>query len=124
VNIDGLHKRAGSKQVIEVHGSLDTVLCTRCKKAFPFSYIAESMYCPDCNSLLRPDVVLYGEMIPKFYEAIEVIGSADELIVVGTSFYTSTATDLVGSAKAAGIKVKTINSNAEVEIPRYLDSLL
>lgn len=120
MNIDGLHKRAGSKQIVEVHGSLDHVICTKCGKQFDFLRITDSLYCSPCNNLLKPNVVLYGEMIPKYHEAIDIIGSADELLVVGTSFYTSTSSDLVGMAQRAGIKIKTINNDAEHEVPRYL----
>lgn len=124
MNIDRLHKKAGSKLVIEVHGNLNYVFCLKCKKKFNLSYINESLYCDKCSGLLKPNVVLYGEMIQKYYEAIDVIGSADELLVVGTSFYTSTSTDMVGRAKRAGIKVKTVNMDAEKEVPKYLKSAL
>lgn len=120
MNIDGLHKKAGSKQVVEVHGNFDYVFCTRCDKHFDFSYVNKSLHCDECGGLLKPNVVLYGENIPKYFEAIDVIGSADELLVVGTSFYTSTATMMVGAAQRAGIKVVTINKEAEYEVPRYL----
>lgn len=124
MNIDGLHKRAGSKQVVEVHGSLDYVFCTKCKERFDFSCIKDSLHCSKCSGLLKPDVVLYGEMIPKYYEAIDLIGSADELLVVGTSFYTSTSSIMVGAAERAGIKVMTINKDAETEVPKYLHNYL
>jgi NAD-dependent deacetylase len=124
MNIDGLHKRAGSKNVIEVHGNFDFVFCTRCNKHFDFSYVNKSLYCDECNSLLKPNIVLYGENIPRYFEAIDVIGSADELLVVGTSFYTSTATMMVGAAQRAGIKVTTINKEAENEVPKYLHKIL
>jgi len=120
MNIDGLHRRAGNKQVVEVHGSLENVFCTKCGKQFNFLKITDSIYCSQCNGLLKPNVVLYGEMIPKYNEAVDIIGSADELLVVGTSFYTSTSSHLVAMAERAGIKITTINKDAEVEVPRFL----
>lgn len=120
MNIDGLHLRAGSKQLVEIHGNLEHVICTKCKKEFEFQQAEKSIYCSSCNGLLRPDIVLYGEMIPKYLDAIELIESAEELLVVGTSFYTSTATELVSRAKWIGAKVKIINENAETEVPIYL----
>ncbi|MPN09948.1 NAD-dependent protein deacetylase [bioreactor metagenome] len=120
MNIDGLHKRAGSKKVIEVHGNLDYVLCMKCGKEYDFSCIDNSIYCRQCNGLLKPEVVLYGEMIAKYHEAIELISSADELLVVGTSFYTSTSSIMVEAAQMSGAKVTTINMDAETEVPRYL----
>jgi NAD-dependent deacetylase len=124
MNIDGLHRRAGSKQLIEIHGNMETVFCMNCGEEYDFGYTRESLHCKDCNGLLKPNVVLYGEMIPKYHEAMNLIGSADELLVVGTSFYTSTSTDLVGRARWDGVRVKVINSNAEIEVPEYLRKVL
>ncbi|MDD3838994.1 MAG: transcriptional regulator [Clostridia bacterium] len=123
MNIDGLHKKAGSQQVIEVHGNLDFLLCKRCRKKYDFSYLNNSIYCEDCNSLLNPNVVLYGDMIYRYIDAIDLIGSADELLVVGTSFYTSTSSDFVGRAERAGIKVKLINKDAQKQVPEYLEKI-
>ncbi|MDD2481417.1 MAG: hypothetical protein PHC44_10630 [Lutispora sp.] len=124
MNIDGLHKRAGSKEVVEVHGNLDEVICTKCGRQFDFSYTNDSLYCNQCNGLLKPNVVLYGEMIPRYYDAIDIISSADELLVIGTSFYTSTSSDLVGIAERIGIKINVINKDAEYEVPKYLKKVL
>ncbi len=121
MNIDGLHKRAGSKNVIEVHGNLDTVLCTTCNVKYDFRVIFDSIYCPECKEILQPNVVLYGDLIARYFDAINIIGKADTLLVVGTSFYTSTAGDFVGRAKMAGIKVVTINDDAEKNVPRFVE---
>ena len=120
MNIDGLHKRAGSRQVVDIHGNFDYVYCMECKSKFNFSCISDSFYCSQCGGLLKPNIVLYGEAIPRYFDAIDMIGSADELLVVGTSFYTSTASMMVGAAERAGIKVVTINKDAETEVSRYL----
>lgn len=120
MNIDGLHRKAGSKGVLEVHGNLDYVFCKKCKSRFSFTIVEESIHCCKCNELLRPNVVLYGDNIPLYFNAIDVMGDTDELLVIGTSFYTSTAYDLVDRVKRAGIKITTINNNAEKEVPKLL----
>lgn len=120
MNIDGLHQRAGSKTLIEIHGNLNYVICNSCGKHYEFARALESIYCKGCKGLLEPNVVLYGDNIPRYFDAIDLIGSADELLVVGTSFYTSTASDMAGMAKRAGIKVHIINNDAETQVPEYL----
>ncbi|MFQ5956898.1 MAG: NAD-dependent deacetylase, partial [Candidatus Brocadiales bacterium] len=72
-NIDGLHQKAGTKNVIEVHGSLSTGSCTNnmCAKNFTLEEMVERMegelppLCPDCHALIRPNVVLFGEALPE-----------------------------------------------------------
>lgn len=123
MNIDGLHKRAGSKNIIEIHGNLEYVECPNCNELYDFDVVKETIYCKKCRGLLQPNIVLYGDIIPLYFNAIDLIGSADELLVVGTSFYTSTAIDLVNRAKFAGIKVTMINENAEGNVPKYLKKL-
>ncbi|MBQ7475157.1 MAG: NAD-dependent protein deacylase [Clostridia bacterium] len=89
-NIDGLHTRAGSKNVYEIHGTTEKNYCTRCGKRFPAEYIFESKTavprCP-CGGVVRCDVTLYGESLPE--EAVEgavrAIRQADVLIIGGTS---------------------------------------
>ncbi len=88
-NIDGLHQKAGSKTVYELHGSVHRNHCLKCHRAFPAEYIAASKgipYCP-CGGLIKPDVVLYGEQLDgeTVEGAVSAIASADLLIVAGTS---------------------------------------
>ena len=123
MNVDGLHKKAGSKGVLEVHGNLEFVFCEKCKGKFAFDVVENSIFCPDCKDLLKPNVVLYGDNIPLYFNALEVLGDTEELLVVGTSFYTSTAWDLVGRVERAGIKVTTINADAEKEVPLFVKSI-
>lgn len=123
MNIDGLHKKAGSKNVIEIHGNLEYVKCPCCNKLYDFNVVKDSIYCKSCNVLLEPNVVLYGDNIPLYFNAVNLIGSADELLVIGTSFYTSTALELSDRARYSGIKVTIINENAEVNVPKYLDNI-
>ncbi len=93
-NIDGLHVRAGSKNVWEVHGHLRTGYCLECKKEYPFEELVQQVelkrippVCHSCFGMLRPDVVLFGDPMPDFfvdlYQKIEK--ECDLMIVVGSS---------------------------------------
>lgn len=90
-NIDGLHQTAGSKNVIELHGSLQRHICTKCQTLYDMDWIIENqnkvIRCHLCNGLVKPDVVLYGEPLDQdvMARAVKAIQSADLLIVVGTS---------------------------------------
>lgn len=99
-NIDGLHQKAGSKNVLEIHGTTQSVYCEDCHKQFPYDYIFESKdavpKCPECDGVIRPRVTLYGEMLPpEFGTASYKIMDADLLIVGGTSLTVYPANSLV-----------------------------
>ncbi|QNO16054.1 transcriptional regulator [Alkalicella caledoniensis] len=120
MNIDGLHHRAGSSNVVEIHGNLESVYCHSCNLDFDLNIIKENINCPECRRTLEPNVVLYGDMLPKFHEALETIGYTERLLVVGTSFYTSTVCELVDWAKFSNIPVDIINDNSETKVREYL----
>lgn len=89
-NIDGLHQKAGSKTVFELHGSTLRNYCTKCDKFFDVDYIADSKgvpKCDKCGGLVKPDVVLYEEGLDNntVNGAVNAISNADCLIVAGTS---------------------------------------
>ena len=89
-NIDGLHQKAGSKCVYELHGSTLRNYCTGCGRFFDAEYIEKSSgipYCDECGSLVKPDVVLYEEGLDDktVNGAVNAIANADCLIVAGTS---------------------------------------
>jgi len=86
-NIDGLHHIAGSKKVIELHGTIHRNFCLECGKEFNALYIKEKHTCDDCNGLIRPGAVMYGEKLDDLVveEAIEKIQEAELMIVAGTS---------------------------------------
>lgn len=89
-NIDGLHQKAGSRVVYELHGSTLRNYCTRCGKSFGIDYIKEANgipYCDKCHGLVKPDVVLYEEGLDSdtINGAVTAIANADCLIVAGTS---------------------------------------
>lgn len=88
-NVDGLHTVAGSSNVLEMHGSVDRVVCARtsCSARFPAAQFAYTSLpkCPNCFKVLKPDVCLFGEQISHFETAGEAIIQSDLLIVAGTS---------------------------------------
>lgn len=88
-NIDGLHQKAGSKKVYELHGSIYNNKCLRCGKKYDADYIFESKEEPlcECGGLIKPEVVLYEEGLDEIVvkEAINHISKADLLIIGGTS---------------------------------------
>lgn len=93
-NIDALHQRAGSSNVLEVHGSMSTLTCVRCYKqvnaqGYTQAYLdhGELPHCPDCDGLLKPDVILFGEQMPvrTWLRAQEACKKCDLMIVAGSS---------------------------------------
>lgn len=99
-NIDGLHQKAGSKNVFELHGSVHRNYCTGCKAFFDARFMLESEgvpTCPRCGAVVKPDVVLYEEMLDEdvLSGAVEAIESADVLIIGGTSLVVMPAAQLV-----------------------------
>ncbi len=98
-NIDGLHQLAGSKKVLELHGSVERNFCMRCHRFYPASAISESTGIPrcECGGLIKPDVVLYEESLDSdvLEEAITEIERADTLIVGGTSLVVYPAAGLL-----------------------------
>ena len=98
-NIDGLHQKAGSKNVLEIHGTTSRVYCDKCGKNFDTNYIFDSKEdiprC-ECGGLIRPDVTLYEENLPDaFNKAHDVVQNAAVLIVGGTSLKVFPASFLV-----------------------------
>ena len=89
-NIDGLHQAAGSREVLELHGSVHRNYCTRCGREFDARYVkkAEGVpVCDACGGMLKPDVVLYEEALDSdlMYRAVDYIRRAEVLIIGGTS---------------------------------------
>ncbi len=89
-NIDGLHQKAGSKNVLELHGSTLRNYCVQCGKFFTAEYMVNTSgipHCDECGGLIKPDVVLYEESLDSnvINASVAAISSADCLIVAGTS---------------------------------------
>lgn len=99
-NIDGLHQKAGSRVVEEIHGSALRSYCVSCKKSYGPDYIFDSSeeipLCPACGKMVRPDVTLYGEFLPDepYNNAVNLINRADCLIIGGTSLAVGSAAQL------------------------------
>ncbi len=123
MNIDGLHRRAGTTELIEIHGGMQSVHCKRCGQDYPFPQVEKGSRCPACGGLLLHDIVLYEDQIPRLCDALRLVEGPGTLLVVGTSFYTSTASFVVDHARAAGRKVVIINEKAETEVPAFLQGL-
>ena len=102
-NIDGLHQKAGSKNVYELHGSVLRNYCVKCKKFYSAEYIFNNNDVPrcDCGALIKPDVVLYGETLNYqiLNDSIKAISEADLLIVAGTSLTVNPASGLINYFK-------------------------
>ena len=98
-NIDGLHQKAGSKRVYELHGSVLRNYCTRCRKFHTAEFVKNAEGIPrcDCGGIVKPDVVLYEESLDQntIENAVAAISEADLLIVAGTSLTVYPAAGLV-----------------------------
>lgn len=98
-NIDGLHQKAGSKKVLELHGSVLRNYCMKCNKFYDAKYVFEEKNIPKCKcgGIIKPDVVLYQEALDYdvFEEAVKKISNADLLIVAGTSLTVNPACSLI-----------------------------
>ncbi len=113
-NIDGLHHRAGSVNVIEMHGNINRARCIICLKSVSMQYDAvphKPTECTDCSSDVRPDVVLFGEMLPEgaFETAAEAASECDVFLVVGTSALVYPAAMLPEIARRNGAYLVEVN---------------
>ncbi|MBO4220690.1 MAG: NAD-dependent protein deacylase [Clostridia bacterium] len=90
-NIDGLHQKAGSSKVFELHGTTSSLHCVSCREKYSHDYLSESSAnvprCRSCGNVIKPDVVLYGEQLDDkvVQGALKAISKADLLIIGGTS---------------------------------------
>lgn len=114
-NIDGLHTLAGSKNVLEFHGSIYRNTCMGCGKKYDLDYILSSKGIPHCNvcgSVIKPDVVLYEEGLDEqiVTKSINAVYSADMLLVIGTSLKVYPAAGLVDYYR--GNRLVLINKDA------------
>jgi NAD-dependent deacetylase len=124
-NIDALHHKAGSKNVIEMHGTLRTLSCTQCFRTAeaedflkPFMEQGVLPRCPSCNALLKPDVILFGEQLPQkaWFEAQRQSRQCDLMLVAGSSLEV---------LPVAGLPMQAIDRGAHLVIlnnaPTYLN---
>jgi NAD-dependent deacetylase len=100
-NIDGLHQAAGTRNVLELHGSVHRNYCMKCRKKYDLEYILKSKEivtrCQNCGGIVRPDVVLYEEQLDMgvIAKSMEYISKAEVLIIGGTSLVVYPAAGLI-----------------------------
>jgi len=113
-NIDGLHQAAGSRTVLELHGSVHRNYCERCRKFYPMEYILNGEGIPrcSCGGRIKPDVVLYEEGLNQelLYDAVRFLSDADMLIIGGTSLAVYPAAGLIHYYR--GHKLVVINKSS------------
>lgn len=113
-NIDGLHEDAGSHNIDELHGTLNRFYCINCYEEYSKSYVMTHhlKYCEKCGNVIRPDIVLYGEMLNQktVFKALDKIQHADTLIVLGSSLVVQPAAGFVSEFKGDNLVI--INRDA------------
>jgi NAD-dependent deacetylase len=122
-NVDGLHQEAGSRNVIEFHGSNRFLICPRCgfrEKTERFDTLHTIPRCPACSAVLKPDVVFFGEAIPAnaMAKAFDEADRADLVLVIGTSAVVYPASGIPSTARRHGAKIVEINLE-ETELTRH-----
>lgn len=127
-NIDGLHARAGSREVLELHGNINRSYCTICKKRFEMraeDVPHEPVTCDICKTNLRPDVVLFGEMLPMdvYLKAEQKACESDLFLIIGTSALVYPAAGLAEIAKSSGAYLIEINPE-ETPMTHFCDDNL
>jgi NAD-dependent deacetylase len=113
-NIDGLHQRAGSREVVEVHGSVREAECIHCGVRVSMEDAVASLPlppCPDCGEILKPGVVMFGELLPAaaIERAQALAAEAGLLLVVGSSLEVHPVAALPGATLAAGGALAIVN---------------
>ena len=116
-NIDMLHERAGSREVVEVHGSIRTSSCLGCGARYPLAQVVPLLVehgappCPACGAILKPDVVFFDELLPAgaIERATALAEEAGLLLVVGSSLEVYPIADLPRATLAAGGRVAVVN---------------
>lgn len=110
-NVDDLHERGGSKQVLHMHGELKSALCQSCEVRSPWdATMTDRPPCPVCQAPnLRPDVVWFGEMPYQMERIYAALGSADLFVSIGTSGAVYPAAGFVQEARMAGARTLELN---------------
>jgi len=131
-NIDGLHTQAGSTDVLEVHGTLDSLTCTNCYRQYPateylehYLQYREIPYCKECGSILKPDVILYDEQLPvrTWLKAEAACKHCDLILVIGTSLEVMPSARLPVQALEHGAQLVIVN-NGETFLDVRADALI
>lgn len=122
-NIDNLHQRAGSRRVIELHGTAATAHCPRCKRRFRSEELPTwppAPRCPECRAVVRPDVVLFGDPMPvdAMEQAHRLIDAAGTVLAVGTSLQVLPASWLVLEAARRRVPVILVDPSPSPDARR------
>jgi len=136
-NIDGLHQKAGSQNVIEFHGDVVHFHCTQCNKPFDRAYVDAQIrtkhipLCDACGALIRPGIVFYGDMIPMdaLSDSRLLAQTADFFIAIGSSLEVNPAASLASYARQTGAELCIVNGGptaldylADIQIETDLNS--
>lgn len=125
-NVDNLHQAAGSKKVLEIHGDHQHLQCLQCEMVIPVSQdhytMQEVPACIHCQSLLKPNVVLFGENVRSLAAIEELILECDLLLVIGTSAQVYPAAGLPVLVKEHGGLIYEFNQEAAVSAHEYADA--
>jgi NAD-dependent deacetylase len=129
-NIDSLHRRAGSREVFELHGHLRSATCIACEHQVPAAPVLRAIrrrrlpLC-QCGGLLKPDVVLFDELLPRgiYWLARRAAETCDALIVAGTSLEVYPAAELPAVARRHGARVIIVNQSA-TDFDPYADAVV
>lgn len=119
-NIDGLHQAAGSRDVLEIHGNLRELCCLDCRELYP-AHVAETNplpRCPSCRELLKPNIVLVGEEVRHYALAVDRIGQADLLLIIGTKLEMDPVRQLPAIAEKNGVPIIRCNKKSEEILPQ------
>ncbi len=117
-NVDGLHTKAGSENVFELHGSLRRVVCLQCREYYPMEDAMSSVVegenpplCSQCGGILKPDAVFFGEALPEepWEKSVDLVSSSEALIVMGSSLLVAPASGLPRLALSKGAALVIIN---------------
>ena len=119
-NIDQLHQKGGSKRVFELHGSLGTLTCINCRQQQALENVFDlfvtqrkTPHCPVCGAILKPDIVLYEEMLPEqvWHSAEDEIRKADLLLVIGSSLevYPAASLPLMAFQRGCALVLNTLS---------------
>lgn len=139
-NIDGLHQKAYTKNVIELHGTANEAICMRCKKVYPITTMINQVFkkqyvpsCEKCGGLLKPNAIFFGEALHSetLRRADELIEDCDLLIILGSSLLVYPVAFYPHKAISKGAKIAIINiqetdmdHNAEVVIHQKIGDIL
>lgn len=125
-NIDMLHQKGGSKNVVEVHGTAEVNHCRTCGKEYSFREIVSVVqdgkvpHCSVCNGVIKPDITFYGEALPElaFRRALEETSKADLIIALGSSLLVQPAASFIDTTLNHGGKLIIVN-NQPTPYDRY-----